>query len=158
MHRLVVLMAVCALGLVGCGGDGGGEAEECADWEGEWTASSVSCDGVSESIPSIDYVFAADCTGEMTLTDSANCESTAQIVFVPNAVDTTIDLGAVTCSATCTPERCQPTADWGQPFLSAISHSDDTFTMTFLATPQMVSDEVTACQAGETQVSVLVAR
>jgi hypothetical protein len=34
----------------------------------------------------------------------------------------------------------------------------DTLTSTTLVTAQMVSDEVTGCQAGETQVSVLVAK
>ena len=84
--------------------------------------------------------------------------STVQITFTPEAGDTTFDLGAVTCSAGCTEDRCQATDSWGQPFTSTISRSDDTLTIASLVTVQMVSDEVTPCQVGETQVSVLVAK
>ena len=49
-------------------------------------------------------------------------------------------------------------ADWGQPFTSTISRSGDTLTNTSLVNAQMVSDEVTPCQAGETQVPVLPAK
>jgi len=186
MRYLFGFLCVCALGMVplfgcsettgdgghggtagdggsgGIGGDGGsagsGGTQGCADWAGEWTASSVSCDGVAESIPTIEYVFAANCTGEMIFTESATCESTIQMIFTPGAEDTTIDLGAVTCSAECTANECQAMADWGQPFASTISRSENTLSITSLATAQMVSDEVTPCQAGETQVSVLVAK
>jgi hypothetical protein len=162
MRYLFGVLCVCALGvipLLGCsetagnGGDGG-----CADWAGEWTLGTVSCDDVAETVRDIDYSFAANCTGEMIITDSATCESTVQITFLPEAGDTTSDLGAVTCSAGCTEDRCQATADWGQPFTSTISRSGDTLTITSLVTVQMVSDDVTPCQAGETQVSVLVAK
>jgi len=153
-------LCICTLGvmpLVGCGDDDGG-TEGCADWAGQWAASSVSCDGVAVSIPSIDYVFAADCTGEMIFTQSATCESTIQMIFTPRAAETIVDPGAVTCSAECTASECQGMADWGQPFTSTISRSGDTLTVTTLTTAQMVSDDVTPCQVGETQISVLVAK
>ncbi|MGB5367626.1 MAG: hypothetical protein WBM75_18805 [Polyangiales bacterium] len=158
MRYLFGVLCVCALGampLVGCS-DGGSGA--CADWAGEWTLGSVSCDDVAETAPDIEYSFAANCTGEMIISDSATCESTVQITFTPEAGDTTFDLGAVTCSAGCTEDRCQATDSWGQPFTSTISRSDDTLTIASLVTVQMVSDEVTPCQVGKTQVSVLVAK
>ena len=171
MRYLFGCLCVCALGvfpLVGCsetsgdGGSGGsagsGGSGGCADWAGEWTLSSVSCDGVGGSVPDVDFSLAANCTAEQILTESAICESIAQFVFIPEAEDTTVDPGAVTCSAGCTVDQCQATADWGQPYTSTISRSGDTLTSTTLVTAQMVSDEVTGCQAGETQVSVLVAK
>lgn len=177
MRYFVGFLCVCALGMVpllgcsetagnggsgGTGGDGGsagsGGTGGCADWVGEWTLSSVSCDDVAELVPDINYSFAANCTAEMIITESATCESTIQMIFTPEAGDTTVDLGAVTCGAECTANECQAMADWGQPFTSTISRSDNTLTITSLATAQMVSDEVTPCQAGETQVSVLVAK
>ena len=162
MRYLFGVLCVCALGvipLLGCsetagnGGDGG-----CADWAGEWTLGTVSCDDVAETFLDVDFSLAANCTAEWILTESAICESIAQFVFIPEAEDTTVDPGAVTCSAGCTVDQCQATADWGQPYTSTISRSGDTLTSTTLVTAQMVSDEVTGCQAGETQVSVLVAK
>lgn len=174
MRYFVGCLCVCALGMVpllGCsetagnGGSGGtagnggsGGTRGCADWAGEWTLSSVSCDDVAESVPDADSSIAANCTGEQIFTESATCESTAQFVFIPEAEDTTVDPGAVTCSAGCTVDQCQATADWGQPYTSTISRSNTTLTSTTLVTDQMVSDEVTPCQAGETMVSVLVAK
>ena len=164
---LVCVLALSVMPIVGCsetgdGGSGGtagnGGGGGCADWAGEWTLSSISCDGVGEAVPDIDYSFAADCAGEIIITESAICESTVQITFMPEAGDTTSDLGAVTCSAGCTADECQATANWGQPHATTISRSGDTLTNTSLVTAQMVSDEVTPCQAGETQVSVLVAK
>ena len=178
MRYLFGFICVLALSVMGCsetagdggsggtagdGGGGGGSAGSggtggCADWAGEWTLSSISCDGVAESVPDIDFSLAANCTAEQILTESAICESTAQFVFIPEAEDTTVDPGAVTCSAGCAVDQCKATADWGQPYTSTISRSGDTLTSTTLVTVQMVSDEVTPCQAGETQVSVLVAK
>jgi hypothetical protein len=180
MRYLFGLICVLALGvmpMVGCsetagaggsggaagdGGSGGtagnGGGGGCADWAGEWTLDSVSCDDVAETAPDADYSFAANCTGEMIITESATCEITVQMTFMPEAGGTTSDLGAVTCSAGCTADECQATADWGQPYATTISRSGDTLTSTTLVTAQMVSDEVTGCQAGETQVSVLVAK
>lgn len=140
-------------GSAGSGGNGG-----CADWAGEWTLSSVSCDGVGESVPDVDFGLARNCTAEQILTESAICESVTRFVFIREAEDTTVDPGEVTCSAGCTSDECQATADWGQPYTSTISRSGNTLTNTTLVTAQMVSDEVTPCQAGETQVSVLVAK
>jgi hypothetical protein len=94
----------------------------------------------------------------MIFTQSATCESTTQMIFTPEAAETIVDLGADTCSAECTASECQAMADRGQPFTSTISRSGDTLTITNLATAQMVSDEITPCQVGETQVSVLVAK
>jgi hypothetical protein len=156
MKKIAFGLAVC-LALVSCGTGGDGDGA-CADWAGEWTLSSISCDGVAESVPDADLSFAANCTAEQILTESAICERTAQFVFMPEAKDTTVDPGAVTCSAGCTVDQCQATADWGQPYTSTISRSGDTLTSTTLVTAQMVSDEVTPCQAGETMVSVLVAK
>jgi hypothetical protein len=71
VRYLFGLMCVLALGvmpLVGCGEDGGGgEAEECADWVGDWTVGSISCDGVGVvGLDSgIDLRFAANCTGSV---------------------------------------------------------------------------------------------
>ena len=120
MRYLFGCLCVCALGvfpLVGCsetsgdGGSGGsagsGGSGGCADWAGEWTLSSVSCDGVGGSVPDVDFSLAANCTAEWILTESAICESTAQFVFIPEAEDTTVDPGAVTCSAGCTVDQCQ---------------------------------------------------
>jgi hypothetical protein len=90
----------------------------------------------------------------MIITESASCEATVQTTFLPGDGTTTVDLGAVTCGAGCTPDECQATADWGQPYESTISRSGDTLTSTTLVTAQMVSDAVTPCQAGETMVSV----
>ena len=72
--------------------------------------------------------------------------------------DATSPENEVTCSARCASDECQATADWGQPYTSTISRSGNRLTSTTLVTAQMVSDEVTGCQAGETQVSVLVAK
>ncbi len=180
MRYLIGLICVLALGvmpLVGCsdeetidgtGGTGGegGEGGEggtggnglCAELRGDWTLSAVSCDGVPEDASGIDYRFADDCTGEMIITESANCEATVQITFLPAAMATTVDLGAVTCGAGCMPGECQETADWGQPYESSISHSGDTWTSTTVVTAQMVSDQVTPCEVGETMVSVLTVK
>ena len=156
MKEIAFGLAVC-LALVSCGTGGDGDGA-CADWAGEWTASSVSCDGFALPIPSINYVITANCTGEMIVTWSATCESTFQMIFMLEAGDTTTDMGAVSCSAGCTAGECQATADLSQPFTSTISRSGNTLTSTGLVTAQMVSDEVTPCQAGETQVSALVAK
>jgi len=175
MRYLFGFLCVCALGvmpLVGCsetsgdGGNGGtagdggsggtGGTGECADWAGQWMLSGVSCDGVAESVPDADLSIAANCTAEQIFIESATCAGTAQFVFIPEAEDTTVDPGEVTCSAGCTVDQCQATADWGQPYTSTISRSGNTLTNTTLVTDQMVSDEVTPCQAGETMVSVAV--
>ena len=84
MRYLFGCLCVCALGvfpLVGCsetsgdGGSGGsagsGGSGGCADWAGEWTLSSVSCDGVGGSVPDVDFSLAANCTAEQILTESA---------------------------------------------------------------------------------------
>ncbi|MGB5313076.1 MAG: hypothetical protein WBN38_13505, partial [Polyangiales bacterium] len=97
---------------------------------GEWTLSDVSCDGVAESVPDADVSIAANCTSEQIFTESATCEITAQFVFIPEAQDTTVDPGEVTCSAGCTADQCQATADWGQPYTSTISRSGNTLTNT----------------------------
>jgi hypothetical protein len=176
MRYLVGLVLALVLGLIGCsdgsgeggsggtagdGGSGGtagiGGAGACADWAGQWTLSGVSCDGVAESVPDADVSITANCTAEQIFTESATCEGTAQFVFIPEAEDTKVDPGEVTCSAGCTVDQCQATADWGQPYTSTISRSGNTLTNTTLVTDQMVSDEVTPCQAGETMVSVMVA-
>ena len=154
MKKIALGLGVC-LALVSCGTDGDGA---CADWAGEWTFGSASCNGATVSDFPANYIFAANCTAETIITESATCEITHQITFLPEAGDTTVDPGAVTCSAGCTVDQCQATADWGQPYTSTISRSGDTLTSTTLVTAQMVSDEVTGCQAGETQGSVLVAK
>ena len=167
MRCLFGLVCVCALGavpLVGCGdssadgGNGGsGGTGGCADWAGEWTLSTVSCDGVAGSPPDADVTIAANCTAEQIFTESATCQGTSQFVLIPEGEDATVDLGEVTCSTGCTVDQCQATTDWGQPYTSTISRSGNTLTSTVLVTDQMVSDEVTPCQAGETMVSVSVA-
>ena len=86
----------------GTGGDGDGA---CADWAGEWTFSSASCDGVTVSDFPADYTSAANCTAEMIITESATCEITVQSTFLPEAGGTTVDPGAVTCSAGCTVDQ-----------------------------------------------------
>jgi hypothetical protein len=170
MRYLFGVLCVCALGvipLVGCsetGGDGGsggtagtGGNGACVDWAGEWTLSSISCDGVPHDASGVDYTFAADCTGEMVFTGT--CETTTQLTFIPQAGGTIIfDAGAITCSAGCTDDECQPTADAGQPYTGTLVVTDNAWTYTALVTAQMVSDELTPCQAGETMVAVAVPR
>ena len=158
MKKIALGLGVC-LALVSCGTGGDGDGA-CDDWAGEWTLSSISCDGVAEPVPDADVSIAANCTAEQVFTESATCESTAQFVFIPEAEDTTVDPGAVTCSAGCTVDQCQATADWGQPYTSTISRSGNTVTSTTLVTAQMASDGVTPCPVGltVTQVWVLVAK
>jgi hypothetical protein len=144
--------------LVGCGEDGGGgEAEGCADWVGDWTVSSLSCDGVVEFDSGIDLRFAADCTGETVLMNSATCEEIIQMTFTPGAGDTTsLDNGAITCRGECASHECEATADAAQPYAATITVSDSAWTATALTTAQMVSDEFTPCEAGQTMVLVAV--
>ena len=168
MRSLFGLVSVCALGLVplvGCGdssadgGNGGsGGTGGCADWAGDWTVSSVSCDGLADELPSVEFALAADCTGEMILTQNATCQSTMQMTFMAAAGDATIvDAGAITCSPGCEGE-CEATADGGQPFAATITVSDNTWTLTALTTEQMFSDELSLCQIGQTYVVVADAK
>lgn len=153
-------LCVCASGvmpLVGCGEDGGGDA--CADWVGDWTVSSISCDGVGvvELDSGIDLRFAADCTGETVVMISATCEEIIQMTFTPGAGDTTnVDNGATTCSAECASDECEATADAAQPYAATITVSENAWTATALTTAQMVSDEFTPCEVGQTMVTVVV--
>jgi hypothetical protein len=159
VRYVIGFLCVYALGVmpsVGCGETSGdGESEDCADWVGDWTLSSLSCDGVPEDASGVDYSFAADCTGEMVFVGA--CETTTQLTFTPQAGDTMIfDAGAVTCSAGCTEDECQPTADGGQPYTGTFVVADDIWTGTAVVTAQMVSDELTPCQVGETMVAIAV--
>jgi len=158
MKKIAFGLAVC-LALVSCGTGGDGDGA-CADWAGEWTFGSASCDGVTVSDYPLDSTIAANCTAETIVTESATCEITFQVTFLPEAGDTTVDPGAVTCSAGCTVDQCQATADQGQPYTSTISRSGNTVTSTTLVTAQMASDGVTPCPVGltVTQVWVLVAK
>ncbi|MGB5312451.1 MAG: hypothetical protein WBM57_15220 [Woeseiaceae bacterium] len=155
MRYVVGFLCVCALGalpLVGCGG----EADACADWAGDWIVSSVSCDGVAEELASVEFALAADCTGEMILTQNTTCQSTMQMTFMAAAGDATIvDAGTITCSPGCGGE-CEATDDGGQPFAATISASANTWTLTTLTTAQMFSDELSLCQIGQTYVVVAV--
>ena len=160
MRYLFGFMCVCALGvvpLVGCGEDA--EAGECADWVGDWTISSMSCDGVVQPgfDSGIELRFAANCTGETVLMLSETCEEIIQMTFASGAGDTTIiDNGANTCSAECASHECEATADAAQPYAATISVSDNAWTATALTTAQMVSDEFTACEVGQTMVIAAV--
>lgn len=60
------------------------------------------------------------------------------------------------CSTECARDECVPTADTAQPYAATIAVSDNTLTATALTTAQMVSDESTACEAGQTMVTVAV--
>lgn len=158
MRYLWGFMCVSALGMVplfGCG-ETGGESEDCADWAGEWTVSNVSCDGVAEELPSVEFALTADCTGEMILTQNTTCQSTMQMTFMAAAGGATIvDAGAITCSPGCEGE-CEATADGGQPFAATITVSDNTWTLSALTTAQMFSDDLSLCQIGQTYVVVAV--
>jgi len=160
MRYLFGFMCLLALGvmpLVGCGEDA--KAEDCADWAGDWTISSMSCDGVVQPgfDSGIELRFAANCTGETVLTISETCEETIQMTFTSGAGDTTIvDNGATTCSAECASQECEATADAAQPYAATITVSDNAWTSTALTTAQMVSDEFTPCEVGQTMVVVAV--
>ena len=156
MKKIAFGLAVC-LALVSCGTGGDGDGA-CADWAGEWTFGSASCDGVTVSDYPLDSTIAANCTAETIVTESATCEITFQVTFLPEAGETTVDPGAVTCSEGCTVDQCQATADQGHPYTSTISRSGNTVTSTTLVTAQMASDGVTPCPAGLTLVTVLVAK
>ena len=162
MTRYVVgFMCVLALGVVGCSEDGGGEPGECADWAGDWTLSSMSCDGVVQPgfDSGIELSLAANCTGETVLMISETCEEIIQMTFTSGVGDTTIvDNGATACSAGCSSQECEATADAAQPYTATISVSDNAWTATALTTAQMVSDEFTPCEVGQTMVSVAVPR
>ena len=158
MRYLFGFLGVCALGmvpLVGCSessGDG-----DCADWAGDWTITGISCDDVAASTPDIEFRVAADCSGEAIIGSSAACTVTNQLTFMRETGDTTtLDTGTVTCSAECTADECQPLADGATPYSATLVVTDDTLTLTALTTQQMVADEVTPCEAGETMVSVAV--
>lgn len=151
-------LALSVIPLVGCGEDGGGP-DACADWVGAWTLSSLSCDGVVQPgfDSGVDLRFAANCTGETVLMISATCEEVIQMTFTPGAGDTTsVDYGANTCSAECASQECEMIADAAQPYAATVTVSGDTWTMTALATQQMVADEITPCEVGETMVVVAV--
>ena len=119
----------------GVGGDGGqggvggtGGSEACADWAGDWSLSSVSCDGVVEPGlgSGVDLRFAANCTGETVLMISATCDEIIQMTFTPGAGDTTsIDHGAITCSGECASHECEAIADAAQPYAATITVSDN---------------------------------
>ena len=158
MRYLFGFLCVCALGVMGCGG---GEADACADWAGDWAVSSISCDGVVQPgfDSGIELRFAANCTGETVLMISATCEEIIQMTFTPGAGDTTsVDYGANTCSAECASHECWMIADAAQPYAATVTISGDTWTTTALATAQMVSDEFTPCEVGQTMVTVAVPR
>jgi hypothetical protein len=170
MRYLFGFMCVLALGVMGCGqglgpmggagggGDGGtGGSEACADWAGDWALSSVSCDGVVELLSGVDLRFAANCTGETLIMITATCEEIIQMTFTPGAGDTTsIDHGAITCSGECASHECEAIADAAQPYAATITVSDNAWTSTALTTAQMVSDEFTPCEAGQTMVVAAV--
>ena len=173
MRYLFTFICVLALGLMGCGqdlgpvggsgGDGGsgGSAgtEGCADWVGDWAVSSISCDGVAQPgfDSGIEFRFAANCTGETVLMISATCEEIIQMTFTPGVGDTTsVDYGANTCSAECASHECELIADAARPYAATVTVSGDTWTMTALTTEQMVVDEISACQVGQTMVGVAV--
>ena len=158
MRYLLGFTLVLALGVMGCGG---GEADACADWAGDWAVSSISCDGVVQPgfDSGIELRFAANCTGETVLMISATCQEIIQMTFTPGAGDTTsVDYGANTCSAECASNECVTIADAAQPYAATATISGDTWTMTALATQQMVSDEFTPCEVGQTMVTVAVPR
>jgi hypothetical protein len=144
-------------GMGGAGGDGGtGGSEACADWAGDWSLSSVSCDGVVEPGlgSGVDLRFAANCTGETVLMNSATCDEIIQMTFTPGAGDTTsIDHGAITCSGECASHECEAIADAAQPYAATITVSDNAWTSTALTTAQMVSDGFTPCEVGQTMVT-----
>ena len=79
-----------------------------------------------------------------------------QLTFTRETGDTTIvDTGAITCGAECTDE-CEPMADVGLPYSATRIVTDDTWTVTAVVTQQMVSDEITPCEAGQTMVTVAI--
>ena len=184
MRYLLGFICVLALGVMGCGqdlgpvagaggsggvgGDGGtggtagtGGNGACADWAGDWTVSSISCDGVVQPgfDSGVDLRFAANCTGETVLMISATCEEIIQMTFTPGAGDSiSVDNGAITCSAECASHECEAIADAAQPYAATIIVSDNAWTATALTTAQMVSDEFTPCEAGQTMVTVAVPR
>jgi hypothetical protein len=145
-------------GMAGDGGTGGdgGTTGACADWAGDWANTGTSCDDVSQDVPSIEYSFAADCTGEAIIAHSETCDGIMQVTFTRETGDTTIvDTGAITCGAECTDE-CEPMADRGLPYSATRIVTDDTWTLTAVVTQQMVSDEITPCEAGQTMVTVAI--
>lgn len=173
MRCLLGFLGVCALGmmpLVGCsetagdggsGGSGGtagtGGVGACADWAGDWVITSVLCDDVASDITGVEFSVAADCTGETVLMISATCEEIIEMTFTPGAGDTTsVDYGANTCSAECASHECWLIADAAQPYAATVTVSDDTWTATAPVTQQMVSDEFTPCEVGQTMVTVAV--
>ena len=81
------------------------------------------------------------------------------MTFTPGAGDTTIvDNGANTCGAECASHECEAIADTAQPYAATVTVSGDTWTATALVTQQMVSDEFTPCEVGQTMVTVAVPR
>ncbi|MBW2381864.1 MAG: hypothetical protein JRG70_20430 [Deltaproteobacteria bacterium] len=154
------MIFVLALGVMGCGEDGGGgEADACADWAGDWAVSSISCDGVVQPgfDSGIEFRFAANCTGETVLMISATCEEIIQMTFTPGDGDTaSVDYGANTCSAECASHECEVIADAAQPYAATVTVSGDTWTMTALTSEQMFVDEISLCQVGQTMVVVAV--
>jgi len=161
MRYVFGFLCVCALGvmhLVGCGEDGGGgEGDACADWAGDWTVTSISCDDVAANTPDIEFRVAGDCSGEAIIGTSDTCTVTNQLTVTRETGDTTtLDTGTVTCSAECTADECQPLADGAMPYSATLIVTDDTWTLTALTTQQMVADDVTPCEVGETMVTVAV--
>ena len=160
MRVLFAFICVLALGVMGCGEDGGdGEADACADWAGDWAVSSISCDGVAQPgfDSGIELRFAANCTGETVLMISETCEEIIQMTFTPRAGDTAIvDYGANTCGAKCTNRECEMIADAAQPYAATVTVSGDTWTMTALTSEQMFVDEISPCQVGQIMVAVAV--
>jgi hypothetical protein len=171
MRYVLGFVCVLALGLMGCsetsgtggsagdGGSGGdgGTTGACADWAGEWVNTSTLCDEEAQDVPSIEYSFAADCTGEAFVANSDTCEGITQLTFTPETGDTTVvDPGAHTCGAGCATGECEPAADEGLPYSATRIVTDDTWTLTAVVTQQMVSDEITPCEAGQTMVSSAV--
>ena len=159
MRYLFGFLCVCALGvvpLVGCGESDGAGACDSTVLAGEWTVSSVSCEGVAHSVPSLDYIFAANCTAEAIITESATCEITTELTFTFEPAG--VDPGAITCSAGCAADECQAMADRGQPYASTGFVSGNTWTSTTWVTEQLISDalliseQLIPCQVGEIMV------
>ena len=137
----------------------GASRDACADWVGDWAVGSISCDGVVQPgfDSGIEFRFAANCTGETVLTISETCEEIIQMTFKPGTGDTTsLDYGANTCSDECAGDECEMITDAAQPYAATVTISGNTWTMTALATEQMVADEITPCEVGETMVVVAV--
>ena len=179
MRFFTSLVLALALGAMGCGetagtggsgGDGGAAGDGgsggtagtggngvCADWAGDWTTTNISCDDVAANTPDIEFRVAGDCSGEAIIGTSDTCTVTNQLTVTRETGDTTtLDTGTVTCSAECTADECQPLADGAMPYSATLIVTDDTWTLTALTTQQMVADDVTPCEVGETMVTVAV--